>query len=120
MRETKVSYALLWFMLFVVASVGVGSFFYAMGKLERENAALKQEIAQWDLAARPAIAARGWDSRYFESSGLKPEDLKNALDPCLNIGGRHLETDECNEVVDLWKNGQRYPAEIPIKIVIAR
>lgn len=120
MRKTKGSFAPFWFGLFMVAVVYSCGSFYVMGVLRDENTVLKHEIDEWQIAARPAIDARGWDLRYFESSGLKPENLRNALDPCLNIGGRHLETDECDEIVAYWKNGQRFPAEIPIKIVIAR
>ncbi len=105
-----------WIVVVVLIAIGLA----LASAVRDERRKLKEEIAEWELAARPAIAARGWDSRYFESSGLDPQDLRNALDPCLNIGGRHLETDECDDIVEFWKNGQRHPAVIPIKIVIAR
>ena len=68
-----------------------------MGRLERENSELKDEIAEWQRAAMPVLHSRGW-KRELMAEEIQPRDLRESLDPChpVSFRGRPLKnTQEC-------------------------
>jgi len=64
-------------------------------RLEAENAKLKTEISEWQKGAEEVIQARGWElGKEFRADDLKPHDLFDALESCLE-GFRGVHYPRC-------------------------
>ena len=84
-------------LVYLIVGVLVGYFLAGSdGGFQEERDRLLIEVANWQLAAEPAILARGWEE-YFQARPIRPADLAKALNPCVMYTGFVLTLEECRE-----------------------
>lgn len=78
-------------------AIVLGALFFLAGmdidRGEKLNAALKQQVAEWQAVGLRAVKARGWDD--VKQEDVTPRLLNRALIPCYEKNGDFVRTPEC-------------------------